>query len=685
MNGGRETRLFGVACVLALAMVLGAYSNSLDNAFHFDDTYVVEGNVFIRSLTNIPRFFRDASTYSSNPPNDTYRPLVSTTLALDYWLGGGLQPRQFRLTQLTLLVLLGVAVFLLGLAVMNRAGEHRWNRWAALVAATFYAVHTTATETLNLIHVRSELLAGLGVVGSFLVYLYWPRSRRAHLYLLPMAVGALAKTPAVMFAPLFCLYLVLFEQPVPVPRLFSREGWPHLVAALRKSVPALVVGAGLFLFVESMNAPTLEMGGGSRLEYLRSQPFMWLHYGRLFLVPLGLSADTDWVPFARWYDTRVFVGVVFVAFLMRILWVASKTPAWRPVAFGIGWFMLALLPASSLFPLAEVTNDHRPFFAYVGLSLALVWGLAMAAEYGSHVAPRRQLLIWSGTAALVLLGLGGNAVGTFQRNTVFRTDESFWADVVEKSPGNGRGLMNYGLAQMSRGRFDEAKAYFDRAAVYLSNYARLEINLGIVTDRLGQPAAAEAHFMRGIRLGPNDFNTHLFYARWLLRQGRTEDAIELLQRSVALSPAALDGRHELLGAYAAAGRTADVTALAAETLALAPGDPFATEFLADPNRTAPLLPAATGTETAEGFLNASLRLYQAGDVEGSIAAARRALELRPDYPEAHNNIAAGFGSLGRWDEAIAAAREALRLRPDFARARNNLAWAEGEKAKVTAP
>ena len=75
-------------------------------------------------------------------------------------------------------------------------------------------------------------------------------------------------------------------------------------------------------------------------------------------------------------DQSIISIALFVALLLRVLWSSSRTPSHRPVAFGLAWFVLALLPASSIFPLAEVTNDHRPFFAYVGLSLAVVWGLA---------------------------------------------------------------------------------------------------------------------------------------------------------------------------------------------------------------------------------------------------------------------------------------------------------------------
>jgi tetratricopeptide (TPR) repeat protein len=85
---------------------------------------------------------------------------------------------------------------------------------------------------------------------------------------------------------------------------------------------------------------------------------------------------------------------------------------------------------------------------------------------------------------------------------------------------------------------------------------------------------------------------------------------------------------------------------------------------------------------AANFLNVSFRRYAAGDLEGSIDAARMAVGLRPGYAEAYNNIAAGLASLHRWDEAITAAEEALKLKPDFPLARNNLAWAAGEREKA---
>jgi len=67
--------------VLLLA-ILAAYANHFHNSFHFDDKHTIVNNASIRELRNIPLFFRDATTFSSLPSNQSYRPLVSTLVAI---------------------------------------------------------------------------------------------------------------------------------------------------------------------------------------------------------------------------------------------------------------------------------------------------------------------------------------------------------------------------------------------------------------------------------------------------------------------------------------------------------------------------------------------------------------------------------------------------------------------------
>ena len=133
---------FAFACAAAAILILAAYANAFRNSFHFDDAHVIESNVYIRSLHNVPRFFTDAHTFSSLPQNSTYRPLVTLSLAFDY-ARGGLNPVPYHVTQIVLLIVTGA---LLVIFFTPLVGE-----WPALFAATLFCVHTANTETMNLI------------------------------------------------------------------------------------------------------------------------------------------------------------------------------------------------------------------------------------------------------------------------------------------------------------------------------------------------------------------------------------------------------------------------------------------------------------------------------------------------------------------------------------------------------
>jgi predicted O-linked N-acetylglucosamine transferase (SPINDLY family) len=61
-----------------------------------------------------------------------------------------------------------------------------------------------------------------------------------------------------------------------------------------------------------------------------------------------------------------------------------------------------------------------------------------------------------------------------------------------------------------------------------------------------------------------------------------------------------------------------------------------------------------------------------GRLDESVEAYRCALELKPDYPEAHNNLGAALRRRGQLDDAVAAIRRALEIRPEYACAHSNL-------------
>jgi protein O-mannosyl-transferase len=668
---GRILPLCGI-----LALVLLAYGNHFQNSFHFDDSHAIVDNPYLRDLHNIPRFFTDGRTSSVLPANRVYRPIVSTSLAIDYWMGHGFQPLWFHIsTFFWFLVQLGL-MFVLFRGILHRtrpfprAGESSAGTWTALFATALYGVHPAIAETVNYIIQRSDLYAALAVVAGLVIYIQAPRLRWSGLYLLPVVAGILSKAPAAVFPALLFAWIWLFDD-----RTFQ--------AALGRSLPALAVAGAAGWFTILMTPPTFVAGASSAYGYWITQPAVLLGYFLKFFIPAGLSADTDRVVFASMFQPEAIYGWLFVAALAALALGCAKHKETRPIAFGLVWFLAASLP-TSLIALAEVENDHRMYLPFVGLTLSVAWAATLLIE--RHRIPAKILVA---AGALILVAF---AAGTRERNRVWSSEESLWHDVTIKSPNNGRGLMNYGSTQMGKGRYNVALDYFQRALVLNPNYHVLEINLGIATGAVGNAVEAQRHFQRAIELAPADASARYYYARWLTGAGREKDALEHLRVALEENPDYLAARYLIMQIYATAGDVAGLRREAQETATRFPSDATAGFWLSRAANLHPSLadaPAvaasaiAAASPTAEGYLNLSLAMFRAGKYTECIAAAREALKIRPDFAEAWNNIGAAYNAMSQWDEGIAAVQEAVRLKPDFQIAKNNLTWAKREKQNLS--
>ena len=643
---------------LLLIAIAGVYSNHYRNSFHFDDAHTIETNVHIRSLENIPEFFANGATFSNLPTHQVYRPLLTTSLALDYVRGGG-SPVAFHVTNIVFFGLLIWTMWRLYTAALDGA-------WAtALIATSIYALHPVTAETINYIIQRGDLLSTLGVVGALLTYVKLPTLRKYGVYLLPLIAALLVKPPALAFPVLLFAWVFLFEK---------QGNWRESAWAI---VPSLVVCATMGLFIASMTAGTFNPGATSAAAYRISQLYVTLYYFTAFFAPIHLTADTDWSPLSGFDDPRAWLGAAFLAVMILAIRYAAARREWRPVAFGLIWFLAALFPTAWM-PLAEVANDHRMFFPFIGLALAVVHGakLLLRRPLSRPAAPYY-------VAACLFVVFALQARGTWLRNEVWRSEETLWRDAVEKSPRNGRALMNYALTLMRSNDIDEALPYLQRAHELLPNYFILEINLGICYGAAKRTSEAEAHFRRAMELEPKRYESHFYYARWLREQGRNVEAGAHLSSAIASNPHALDARHLWMQMLAENRNWSALQAQAVETLRLVPGDAEAQRMQVLAQNAGNDVQAASTVArrqpTPENWLTYSLVLYQAGRYRESIEAAEQSLRLRPNYAEAWNNIAAAHNALREWNEGVRAADEALRLKPELELARNNRAWAVSQQ------
>lgn len=677
----------GIVLFMAL---LGAYANHFSNGFHFDDSHAIVDNVHIRSLKNIPSFFVDPRMFSADPLHWGLRPLVTTTLAIDYWLGGGLNPFYFQLSTFIWFMLLGLLLFFLYRNLLNRSGGQglsissstNWSGYIALGATALYMLNVANAETVNYIISRSDVLSTLCIVASFLIYISFPSWRKWGLYILPALLGVFAKETVLVLVILLFFYDLLFEKELSVGELLQAKNWKKVLLTILYILPLLVVVLLAQLYTLS-KAGTISGISNPLFPYLLTQAWVWLHYAIAFILPANLSADTDWTIISNYFDERIIAGLAFVALLFIAIFRTSVKKETKPVAFGLIWFSAALLP-TSLAPFAEVANDHRMFFPFIGLALSSatyigLWLVRIREQL--NTAKFYRLLIGS---CIVILA-SSDIYGIHVRNRIWATEESLWLDVTQKSPGNGRGLMNYGLTQMAAGKYGPAEEYFNKASATLPYYNSLYINLGILMGATSRQVLADEYFKKAITLSPKTDDGYSFYARYLNEKTRDSDAIVYANMALSINPYSVMSLKVLMSSYERLGRWDLLGKTSRKTLAVLPGDAQATAYLkAAINRTS-LVNIPIGTKKQSGaadYLNMSLVYYNQQNFQKCIIACQQAIALRPGYADAYSNMGAAYNRLQQWDKGMAACKMALKTDPNHKLANGNLKWAQAELLKV---
>jgi protein O-mannosyl-transferase len=703
----RKYTMLGLALLL-LAGVIFTYSNHFNNDFHFDDSHTIQNNIYIRDINNIPMFFTTVKTFGSMPSNLGYRPIVTASTAMDYYVSKkdplglnkdkayteGQIPFYFHWPMFLLFLLQGLVMFFIFFKIFNLCYKHEWNIYLAFFAVGWYMLHPGNAETINYIVSRSDSYSTLLMLVGFMMYIFSPFCRRWLLYLVPVVIGMLAKESVVVFPVLLFLYVYFFEKKLTIGNFFKKRNWNKIWQVIRITIPSFLVCLAVSIFIQKITfkqtalSPMSHSDPGALLnhiKYIWTQPYVLMDYCVLYFSPTHLSSDSDLEVFSSPFNLRGLLGFVFFGFMIWASVVAAKKETTRPIAFGILWFFVASIPTSVLVALTQISTSHRLFFPYIGLTIAVCWTIYLFVLKVFPVFKPRQFVTWIIIICFVMLA--GYASGTWERNKVWKTEESLWYDMTLKSPNNPRVMMNYGLTKMSQGKYSEAEYFFLKALDVWPRWSYLHINLGILENAMGKKTEAEQYFLDAITYGGDLFSDpYYYYAKYLYDQKEYDKAISNLQTAIKLSSADMHSRSLLMLIYSEQGDWDLLTQLASETLLIVPNDADALKYLeAGKNKKSTLQIKEDDLKinpTAEGWLNLSLEYYYKSQYQKCIDACNEALKVNPNYAEAYNNICSAYNALEKWDEAIVAGEKAVALNPDYQLAKNNLAAAKAEKAKL---
>ncbi len=672
-----ERTKFYILKVVALLAVLFAYQQSYDNAFHFDDSHTIVDNPYVRDISNIGIFYTDGGhTFSSLPSNQVYRPIVTTVLAVDYWLAeklfdNGYDTRTYHYTIMLAFLLLLFLMYYFFKKIFDISNPHTWNKYFALLATTFFGVHTANAETINYIISCSDLYSTLFVVASFVVFMYFPKKRKYGLFLIPFALGMLVKLTTAMFIPMLIIYYFVFEY-LPKNKDVRRQLLKSIVVNATILLAIMLLST---LWVMSMASDNFVTGNLSRIDYLITMPGVLLHYIISFFVPYNLSADTDWQLINSMLNMWFVGGITFLFFAIVAFFKTYNKLKYAPIAFGIAWFYIALAPTSSIIPLGEVLNDHRMFFPFVGLMAMLVYLFSLLIiKYEKSILQNNKMKY--GIYIAIALVLSTHIYGTRIRTQVWDSENSLWYNVTIQSPKNGRGLMNYGLMLMEEAKYEQAMEYYQKALIHRPKYSYLHTNMAICYNSMGDSEMCEYHFNKAIKYGYYMHKTHYFYGNYLLEQKRYKEAITQLNMSLKIAPSYIHSIHKLMEIYIALEDWKSLEKISTNSLKVFPKDPYSIQSMdiaiKKLSKLDKLRKHAIANPSEDNFINLSLEYYYNEKYDSSLWAAQQVLKFNDSSALAYNNICAVNNKLGNYIDAKIAGEIAVKLNSNNQLAKNNL-------------
>jgi hypothetical protein len=400
-------------CLLTLA----AYSNSFTAGFAMDNRGLILEDTRIRAATpeNLALIV-DHTYWWPYGESGLYRPLTTLSYLFNYSiLGDTNSPAGYHWINFFLHAGNVLLVYALSLRL---AGD----RWRAASVAALWAVHPLLTESVTNIVGRADLLAGLGILGGFLLYVKSTESTGARRWLwlaalsAATAAGVFAKESAVTLLGVVALYEAVWWKE-------RRKGRGLLFGAVAILIPIqlmLFQRAAVLTSSQPSNLPFYDnpiTGAGWFLGRVTALTVIGKYAG-LLIWPAALSSDYSWA--------QVPLGIAPSAGWLVLLGLIALVRRNRTAIFLACAAFLVFLPTSNLlFPIGTIMAERFLYLPSIAFAAALV---TAAYTVSTYVRPT-----WIVPAALGIL-LTAYAARTWARNLDWQSDLTLSAATVAVSP-----------------------------------------------------------------------------------------------------------------------------------------------------------------------------------------------------------------------------------------------------------
>lgn len=515
--------------LLLLTAIL--YATSLGGDWIGDDILLVVNATCADSIEDIFAILRLESGQCN------YRPLRYISYAFDNLLWGNDTPFGFRLTNLLIHLAACVVLFII-VQHFNPTQQIPW-----LIVGLF-ALHPVQVDSVAYVSGRRDVLMGLLYLLAVLAAMSSVANRPSNRIRSRLLAGAaffacalaLATKEMAISAPIVVVAILLIGDKWPLAdSIKTRFHLRDLNKKLLKSWPPVLIAgvlSGGWLWYRGIQNPVSGLAGqllgGDLGTHILTIFAVSSKYPEMLLVPIRLSGDyrppvVD-IPEGIWV-VSVWIGIFWNATLLYWLY-SSITKRHVTEAFGIAWYLVAMLPVSNIIPHHEYAAEHYLYIPIIGLSLTLS---ATLSRYIRRHPDRRPLI----TMLLVML-MTILAIRTATRISDYKNELSHANATLHWYPNSVRGHARRGLALLQKNDFDRARPSleFVLASSPSDTVPRTDVlrELGIYYTNNGNYRLAERLLTEAQSLTDRQKRIDHHLAKLYVETDRLDDARQILER-----------------------------------------------------------------------------------------------------------------------------------------------------------
>ncbi|MCX6348942.1 MAG: tetratricopeptide repeat protein [Candidatus Aureabacteria bacterium] len=276
--------------------------------------------------------------------------------------------------------------------------------------------------------------------------------------------------------------------------------------------------------------------GESPRTYLLTQPRVFLTYLRLVFFPAKQRVEYDFNKNISFFQTSSFLPSLLI--LSLAIFALARRRNIFIISFGILWFIVTLIPESSVIPILDVCVEHRLYLPLAGAAI-------LAGSFLESIASRGRAAFPFAFAALFLFSLL-----TCNRNLVWHDPITLWEDNAAKAEGKARVHGNLGKAYLDAGRFEKAAREFKRMIELDPTFVGAYNNLAVIyIDHLKDYEEAKKYIALSLSLFPDYPAGYLNLGVIYLNTRQLKLAIENFKKVLDLDPKNLLAHYNLAACY----------------------------------------------------------------------------------------------------------------------------------------